>query len=62
MTQYIEIGFKLTTNKVYGLGERISDLDLNAGKWDMFAQYQPYVYDNGKGGRNIGGQHPVLVS
>ena len=37
MDQYLEVGFNLGTNKIFGLGERFSELDLGSGKWDMFA-------------------------
>jgi len=62
MNQYIQVSFKLQTPMIFGLGERVTDLTLKEGVWDMWASVGDYVFDDGTGGKNLHGHHPVLVN
>jgi hypothetical protein len=50
MTSYLEIGFKVYSRRIFGVGERFTDYVLNEGNYTLYPYYGPYSYDNGKGG------------
>jgi len=62
MDQYINVGFKIQSQHVYGLGERTAPLELGQGTWTLFANAGNYTIDTGVGGRNRFGQHPLVIA
>ena len=49
--KFMQIDFKLPTQKIYGLGERSREFSLSEGAWTMFANGQETPYDDGSGGK-----------
>jgi len=60
MKYYMEMGFKLETRRVFGLGERTRGFVLGEGTYNLFPQNNPGVVDDGKGGvpKQQSGMHP----
>lgn len=58
--KYIQIDFKLASQRVYGLGERVHEFGLGEGVWTMWAKGQDN-YDDGMGGQNAYGVHPFAL-
>ena len=56
MDKYKQMDMILPTQKVYGLGERHREFELNEGTWTMWARSHngpdgTTMYDNGEGGK-----------
>lgn len=64
MDQYIEQGFKLQSEKVYGLGERYTEeLEIGEGNWTLWANPEFKGIDEGHtGGFSYSSQHPFLMT
>ena len=56
---YINFESHLTTDDIYGFGERIHDFKLNEGIYTLWPKNQRNLYDEGKGGKNLYGQQPI---
>ena len=57
--KYIEISTKLSSRDVYGFGERSYSFRLPPGTYTIWARDEAAVNENGRGGGNLYGQHPV---
>ena len=56
---YIEIGTKLPSDNIYGYGERNYKFKLGPGKYTIWGRDEPKVKEDGRGGANVYGHHPV---
>lgn len=59
--KYMQIGFKLPSNKAYGFGERKGQLRLIDGVYTMWTSGQPVETDFGTGDKQGSGVHPFLL-
>ena len=59
---FINFESKLSSNKIYGLGERVHDFELKEGTYTIWPQDPGEAkYDDGKGGMNQYGHHPIAL-
>ena len=56
---YISFESDLTTDEIYGFGERIHNFKLKEGIYTIWPRDQKNVYDDGKGGKNLYGHQPI---
>jgi len=56
---FIQLETKLPSNAVYGFGERAYKFKLDPGIYTIWGRDEPDVLEDGKGGGNIYGHHPV---
>jgi len=61
LEKYIELDLQLPSQRVYGLGERQREFNLEQGTWTMWANGQETPYDDGKGGKQTYGVHPFAL-
>ena len=61
MDKYMQMDFKLPSQRLFGLGERNREFQLTEGTWTMFANGQETPYDDGTGGLQGYGVHPFLL-
>ena len=51
MSHYLEFAFKVDSNRIFGLGERMTDFVLKAGTYTLYPTItNSEVMDNGSGG------------
>lgn len=53
--------FKLPSQVVYGLGDRVKELRLSEGAFNMWSSGQDGVYDDGRGRGGLAGVHPFIL-
>ena len=58
---YINFESHLTSDDIYGFGERIHNFKLNDGLYTIWPVDQKNYYDDGKGGKNIYGHQPIAL-
>ena len=60
--KFIQIDMKIPSGHIYGFGERETSFELGQGAWTMWPQ-QPDLasFDNGFGGKQLGGMHPFVL-
>ena len=56
---YINFESYLTSDDIYGFGERIHNFKLNEGLYTIWPADRRNYYDEGKGGQNIYGHQPI---
>ena len=56
---YINFESHLTSDDIYGFGERIHNFKLKEGIYTIWPRDQKNYYDNGKGGKNLYGHQPI---
>ena len=56
---YINFESHLTSDKIFGFGERIHDFKLNEGLYTIWPVDRRNYYDDGKGGKNLYGHQPI---
>jgi len=56
---FIQLETKLPSDAVYGFGERAYKFKLDPGIYTIWGRDEPDVLEDGKGGGNIYGHHPV---
>ena len=56
---YINFESKLSSDDIYGFGERIHNFKLNKGIYTIWPTNQKSVYDDGEGGQNLYGHQPI---
>jgi alpha-glucosidase (family GH31 glycosyl hydrolase) len=61
MDKYIQMDFELSSDKVFGFGERVHEFQLNEGTYTMWASGQDSPYDDGKGRKGLYGVHPFIL-
>lgn len=62
MDKYLQVDFKLGSQKIYGLGERNRGFKLTQGVWTMWANGQETPHDDGqKGMGQTYGVHPFVL-
>jgi hypothetical protein len=61
MDRFIQIDFKINSQKLYGLGERNRGFALDQGTWTMWANGQETPYDDGTGFQQTYGVHPFVL-
>jgi alpha-glucosidase (family GH31 glycosyl hydrolase) len=61
LEKYIQLDLNLPSQRVYGLGERQREFNLEEGTWTMWANGQDSPYDDGKGGKQTYGVHPFAL-
>ena len=61
LDKYIQMDFKLPSQRLYGLGERVHEFGLTQGTWTMWAIGQNSPYDDGKGRKGVYGVHPFVL-
>lgn len=59
--KYMQIDFKLPTQRIYGFGERQREFTLGEGTWTMWANGQETPYDDGTGFKQTYGVHPFCL-
>lgn len=61
--KYLEIGFVLPTQILFGLGQHNSEFLLSEGNWSMFNRDRnESIVANGKGNQQTSGTHPFLMA
>jgi alpha-glucosidase (family GH31 glycosyl hydrolase) len=58
---YINFESHLTSDYVFGFGERIHNFKLQEGLYTIWNRDQRNLYDDGKGGRNLYGHQPIAL-
>ena len=59
---FISFGSKLTTNNIFGFGERFHDFNLGDGLYTIWPNDTGGIKkDDGKGGYNLMGHHPIAI-
>ena len=58
---YIELGFLVDSNKIFGFGERTREFELEEGEYTSWADGRDNRYDSGKKGGNSYGDHPFVL-
>jgi len=53
--------FKLPSQYVYGLGDRVHEFRLSEGAFGMWASGQDGQYDDGRGRGGLSGVHPFVL-
>ena len=61
LDKFIQMDFQLPSQRVYGLGERVREFNLEEGVWQMWAKGQDSPYDDGTGGKQVYGVHPFIL-
>ena len=56
---YINFESQLTTDNIYGFGERIHNFKLNKGLYTIWSMDRKCFYDDGTGGKNVYGHQPI---
>ena len=56
---YINFESKLSSDDIYGFGERIHNFKLDKGIYTIWPTNQKSVFDEGKGGQNLFGHQPI---
>ena len=56
---YINFESHLTSNDIFGFGERIHHFKLKEGIYTIWPRDQKNLYDEGKGGKNLYGHQPI---
>ena len=56
---YINFESYLTSDEIYGFGERIHNFKLNEGIYTIWSIDRSNYYDKGKGGQNLYGHQPI---
>ena len=60
--KYIEYGFTVPTQVLFGIGQHNSKFLLQEGRWTIFNRDQPYSPEaKGKGKQQLYGTHPFLM-
>lgn len=58
---YIEMGFLVNSNKIFGFGERQGTFELNPGKYTSWNDGRDNHFDSGVLGNNSYGDHPFVL-
>ena len=58
---YINFESHLTSDDIFGFGERIHNFKLNEGLYTIWPIDQSNIYDEGKGGQNLYGHQPIAL-
>lgn len=61
MDKYIQMDFKLSSQRIFGFGERNREFALGEGTWTMWANGRETPYDDGTGGKQTYGVHPFAL-
>jgi alpha-glucosidase (family GH31 glycosyl hydrolase) len=61
MDKYLQMDFLLSSQRIYGFGERNREFSLGEGTWTMWANGQETPYDDGLGGKQVYGVHPFAL-
>ena len=61
LDKYVQLDLNLPSQRVYGLGERQREFNLDQGTWTMWANGQETPYDDGMGGKQTYGVHPFAL-
>ena len=59
---YLDFTFILPSSYIYGLGERTFDFKLKSGKYTLYNRDQYGVVEDGSGGKNLYGSHPMYLN
>lgn len=60
--KFIQMDFKLPSQRMYGFGERVREFQLTEGTWTMWADGGNSPYDDGSTGRKqVYGVHPFIL-
>ena len=63
MDKYIQMDFKLPSQRVFGLGERVREFNLKSGTWTMWSNgYSNHKVDDGTGRKGTYGVHPFVLA
>ena len=58
---FINFESHLTSDDIFGFGERIHSFKLNEGLYTIWPIDQTNIYDDGKGGKNLYGHQPIAL-
>lgn len=61
MDKFIQMDFLLPSQRLYGLGERVHDFQLEEGTWTMWAIGLDSPVDDGMGRKGVYGVHPFVL-
>jgi alpha-glucosidase (family GH31 glycosyl hydrolase) len=61
MDKYMQVDFRLPSQRIFGLGERNREFALTEGAWTMWANGQENPYDDGLGMKQTYGVHPFAL-
>ena len=61
MDKFIQMDFLLPSQRLFGLGERVHDFQLDEGTWTMWAVGLDSPYDDGTGRKGVYGVHPFVL-
>ena len=61
MDKFIQMDFRLPSQRVFGFGERIRDFQLDEGTWTMWAIGLDSPEDDGTGRKGVYGVHPFVM-
>jgi len=56
---FISFESHLTSDDIYGFGERIHEFKLEEGIYTIWPVDRPNFYDDGKGSKNLYGHQPI---
>jgi len=59
---YLEFSYSLTTDHIFGYGERAHEFKLSPGMYTIWLNDTGTPYDDGKGGKNLYGHHPFILN
>ena len=59
---FLDFTVLLPSSYIYGLGERTFDFKLKRGKYTMYNRDQYGVEEDGNGGKNLYGSHPMYLN
>lgn len=59
--KYIQMDYKLPSQYIYGLGDRVHEFRLSEGAFNMWSSGQDGSYDDGRGRGGLSGVHPFVL-
>ena len=59
--KYIQMDYKLPSQNVYGLGDRVHFFKLRPGAYSLWSSGQTPSYDEGRGRGGLSGVHPFIM-
>jgi lysosomal alpha-glucosidase len=59
---YLEFSYTLTTDHIFGYGERAHNFKLSPGMYTIWLNDTGTPYDDGQGGKNLYGHHPFILN
>lgn len=60
--KYLEMGFLLQSQTIFGFGQRHRTFELNPGNYSSWADGRENIHDDGSLGNNLYGDHPFVLA